>query len=179
MKNDAFTIDILPEQAMRKPLDEKMVVEQLEKMGDTPFVLDRCTMELEENLFLPKSRLNALRREITARLTGHDNKAESAPILLPSVVMPKNTVAPIDPILSLEITDVHGLSGYLTLDCEELVLPVEAFNNWEKLKMAVTAAVATGKTVTLGLPRIMDNGWSAAFKERLPEIETYGHHAGD
>lgn len=52
----------------QKPPDTKRYVEQLTKLGDTPFKVGQCEIEMEGDCFMPVSALNALRREGVARL---------------------------------------------------------------------------------------------------------------
>lgn len=56
------------ERAQKQPVTSEKVKEQLSKMGDVPFQLAEMAVEMEEDLFLPISRLNALRREAVERL---------------------------------------------------------------------------------------------------------------
>lgn len=48
--------------ARNRPLTEEAVREQMEKTGGTPFRMAACKANLEENISLPVSQLNALRR---------------------------------------------------------------------------------------------------------------------
>ncbi len=53
----------VPERAINRPLTEETVHEQISKTGGTRFGADSVKIILGENLSLPKSALNALRRE--------------------------------------------------------------------------------------------------------------------
>lgn len=53
---------ILPDLAQNKPITKEKVIEQLSKTGDTPFKIENLNLILDENLFLPISTLNDLRR---------------------------------------------------------------------------------------------------------------------
>lgn len=54
--------------ARNRPLTEALVREQMEKTGTTPFRMADCIVDLEENLSLPLSQLNALRRQALEEL---------------------------------------------------------------------------------------------------------------
>ena len=58
----------IPETAIRTPLTEESVQKNLRKTGGTPFSVDALESEIGENLMLPASALNALRRNALAAL---------------------------------------------------------------------------------------------------------------
>jgi len=51
------------EEAIKVPLSEKRIREQLNKLADTPYVLENVEIDLEEDCFLPISQVNLLRRK--------------------------------------------------------------------------------------------------------------------
>ena len=59
----AFESENLAEVALNKPLDDLRLIEQLSKLGGTPFHVGKIEILLEENLSVPISALNMLRRK--------------------------------------------------------------------------------------------------------------------
>lgn len=55
-------------EAKNKPLDRKTVLEKMNKTGNTPFIFEELSLELDDNVFLPIGQLNALRREALDQL---------------------------------------------------------------------------------------------------------------
>lgn len=53
------------EEARKAPLDKAKIEKQLEKLGDTSFKLSKLEIDIDENIFIPVSVLNSLRREVT------------------------------------------------------------------------------------------------------------------
>ncbi len=53
----------LVQTAQSRPADPARIRSQLEKLGDTPFVLRNCDLQLDPMAYLPISALNALRRQ--------------------------------------------------------------------------------------------------------------------
>ena len=53
----------VPETAESRPADKAAIFKQLNKTGNTDFVFDKITIELDDGLFVPVSLLNELRRE--------------------------------------------------------------------------------------------------------------------
>lgn len=61
--NINYKLDILPTEALNKPLTEDKVFSQINKTNSTPFEFKNINIDLDDNLFLPKiSFLNELRR---------------------------------------------------------------------------------------------------------------------
>ena len=55
----------VPQTAQNRPCDEDMLKKQLSKLGDTIYVLKNFTAEIDGELAVSASQLNALRRELT------------------------------------------------------------------------------------------------------------------
>ncbi|MBQ9783144.1 MAG: U32 family peptidase [Clostridia bacterium] len=58
----ATVLGAIPEEARTAPLTEDAVRRSFSKLGNTPYVAERVTVELEAGLMLPVSGMNALRR---------------------------------------------------------------------------------------------------------------------
>ncbi len=56
------------EKAIKVPMDEEKIEKQLGKLGNTPYVLENIVIEKDENISLPISILNELRREAIEKL---------------------------------------------------------------------------------------------------------------
>lgn len=57
------TLDVIPEEAKNRPLDEETVINQISKTASTPYEFQNIKVDLDNNAFLPKlSTLNELRR---------------------------------------------------------------------------------------------------------------------
>lgn len=57
-----------PDTALTRPIDEAFAREQIGKLGQTPFYLDKFTFSTDGSYILPKSALNALRRSALENL---------------------------------------------------------------------------------------------------------------
>jgi len=65
--------DILPETAIKRPLTEERIREQLGKTGGTPFIFKSIDVDLEHGLSLPISEINDIRRKLwkNCRIKGY------------------------------------------------------------------------------------------------------------
>lgn len=57
-----------PEKAIKTPTSAEKVKESLAKTGDTPFYFEHIDVEMEDDIVIPVSRINSLRREAIERL---------------------------------------------------------------------------------------------------------------
>lgn len=57
------------EHATAKALDESIFGEKLGKLGNTPYVLAEIEIEMDEQIFMPISQINQMKKEIVAGLT--------------------------------------------------------------------------------------------------------------
>ncbi len=55
--------EVLPERAVNKPLTAERISEQLQKMGSTPFNIVKLDLEIDEDIVIPISELNNVRRK--------------------------------------------------------------------------------------------------------------------
>jgi len=58
-----------PEEALTRPLDEAGLTARLAKTGGTPYRMTDCRAAVEPGLTLPAAAVNAMRRDVLARLT--------------------------------------------------------------------------------------------------------------
>jgi putative protease len=63
-----ITVDKIIEQAMKVSLSEDKVISQLSKLGNTPYELININMNMDENISIPISVLNQLRRNAIEKL---------------------------------------------------------------------------------------------------------------
>ena len=64
--NVSYSLDVIPETAQNRPLEEKNVIAQINKTTDSIFKFDNIDVELDSDIFLPKfsATLNDLRRNV-------------------------------------------------------------------------------------------------------------------
>ncbi|MCM1358101.1 MAG: U32 family peptidase, partial [Prevotella sp.] len=59
----------IPEKAVNRPTDTELLKKQLSKLGDTVFSIGTLTADIENGLIVSAGKINALRRELTEKLT--------------------------------------------------------------------------------------------------------------
>ncbi len=60
--------DFIPEQAKNQPLTENEIREQIDRLGNTPYYFTNLEFDLDNNLFIPISKVNELRRKAIEKL---------------------------------------------------------------------------------------------------------------
>ena len=69
--NIDFTItsDLIPVDSINSPITSERIIDQINKLGGTPYEFGKIDIELDENLYIPSiSKLNQLRRDCISRL---------------------------------------------------------------------------------------------------------------
>ena len=67
--NFNLTSDLIPDTAIKSPITKERIIEQINKLGGTPFEFENIDIDLEDNTYLPSiSKLNELRRNAISRL---------------------------------------------------------------------------------------------------------------
>lgn len=70
------------EKALTRAINEEAVTTQLNKTGGTPFRITACTVELEEGISIPLSKINELRRSTLEELEALRRKGRQKPTAL-------------------------------------------------------------------------------------------------
>jgi len=63
-----ISIDCIPQTSVNKPVDSEYVFNQFSKTIDSPFEFTNLNYNIDDNLYVPVSKLNELRRDIIKRL---------------------------------------------------------------------------------------------------------------
>lgn len=77
-ENTVTLEDGLISEALNVPTSKDVIIEKLNKLGDTPFICNTFNIELDDNVFVPMKILNELRRKVCEELINirRNNKKE-------------------------------------------------------------------------------------------------------
>ena len=67
-ENSIKLTDITIDKAIKNVTDKNVLIEKLSKLGDTPFKVKSIDFDIDEDIFIPLSNLNELRRKLTSEL---------------------------------------------------------------------------------------------------------------
>lgn len=135
--NITINSNIVPQLAENSPITKDRIISQLNKTGNTQFEFSNITTELDDNLFIPATCLNELRRTALEKLEEfakenykrnflNDNKSTHLYNLLNITRVPKYCIL----LNNLDLTE-----NYSNLDIDYLYIPFKYFidSNYEHL----------------------------------------------
>ncbi len=144
--------------ASNRPLDEATLIEQLGRLGDTPYQLATLTAHIAGNPFAPVSLLNQLRRQAVAALAEAQGQPPARAIreparalaeMLAAIAPPAPSAAP---HLHLLVRSPRQLAAAIDLRPASITLD---YLDLEGLKPALAQARAAGIAVRVAAPRIL------------------------
>lgn len=59
---EEVTIDFIVQEANKKPVSKDQIKEKLTKLGNTPYIIEKMSIDCDKGVFLPVSKINELRR---------------------------------------------------------------------------------------------------------------------
>lgn len=170
------------ETAQRRPTNIDEIREQLGRLGDTPYELGELTLALPDNVMLPRSVLNDLRRRAIQDLAS----AETVPTIHPNAlsdlrakVVPPARLAGVStttPTLSVVVRNLGQLDRVLQWSSDRLPRPAAVYCDFEDLrgyKEAVPRARAAGMPIALATLRVWkpgEEGFQAPIVRAEPDM---------
>lgn len=177
-KKTMLVSEIIPETPLKNPLDEKMIKEQLSKVGGTGFISGKIEIELDENLFLSRGQLNLLRKSVIEALEKSiEKKPENINTAIRRIPLEdelgknqKNQHCE-KKRLSLafdNLPTIEFIEGLLEECLDELVLPMLP-KETKELEAIIEMGKEKGFDLLLAPPRILDTQWSEIMKKEWPK----------
>lgn len=85
--------DNIVEKATGMGTSSSRVLEQLSKLGDTPFIVDNSSLDIEEGIFIPISKMNELRRQAVSKLIEMRENSEKEVVIHSSLPVQKHELS--------------------------------------------------------------------------------------
>ncbi|MCX9012986.1 MAG: DUF3656 domain-containing protein [Candidatus Methanoperedens sp.] len=150
--------------AKNKPLSRKMIADQLKKLGNTVFEAHEVEFETDDNIFIPVSELNSLRRDAVSQL--ENRRAQkwkrrcSKPVIPEKSLERKNPES--RPILSVNTGSIECLEAAIDSGADVVYIGNEPqmnaderrFPDKENLSYAIEYGKDKGVSVLISTPRI-------------------------
>ena len=147
------------ERALKTPLTQERVREQLSKLGQTTFVLKDISMQIDENITLPIKTLNQLRRECIEELSNHLSH-KKIHFHSPKTLMPLNKKISSQHEFHILVTTINQLKTVLKNSKVEYVYYSYQHDALEAYKLCQLYK----KKMNLFIPRICKDEDLAAIK---------------
>jgi len=153
--NNEATIegDKIVEEAMKVALSKEKVDTQLKKLGNTPYELDLLEIELDDNVSLPISLLNQMRRDCiellnTERISIKDRKYKNKIVKYKPVQYNRNKQQEI----SVKVKNLEQLKSALECNIDRIY-----YEDTNSIDKAMSLAMKYNKKVIYSAPRIIRN----------------------
>ncbi len=156
-----------PQKAIRQAVTEENLNVQMSKTGGTPYFCTDVQSKVDENLYMPVSEMNALRRKLLDAMS-----AERAKPLerrsLPMPEKPGNVPAIADPVSIYQVRTADQLSPELAeLKPEYLYMPLtEMYGHFDALKPFTDR----GTVPVVILPRVITDNETKDVSRMLSEL---------
>lgn len=144
--------------AKNAPLTREKVLEQLTRLGDTPFEAEKLILHMDESSFLPVSALNQLRRQTVEALNEMVAQGrQRTTIILEPWQSPKDTLAPRPEhrILAVRVRHLERLEEAFASTAGEILFGWDDPVDEKILEAAGRLADQYKKTYRWVLPRIL------------------------
>ncbi len=180
----SVTGDLFPEEAVNKPLTRERISEQLGKMGSTPFNIVDLTLDIDNNVVIPISELNNIRRKASELLenkrilsgrrkikTGNDeliSSIEYFPGNIP-ISLEKNRDTNEKAKISVMLYSEFDNLDFNKIKADRLYLPFDSFLKGT-VKELVREYREEGKEVFAYIPAIIKGNYSEIINKNLQDI---------
>lgn len=169
----------LPEKATNKPLTKERIEEQLRKMGSTPFQVSELTVDMDDDIVIPVSELNNIRRKAAGLLESKrvlsfkkeyvsiDNEHIGSLLYFPGNNRKQDNKLKISAMLY----DLPGKLDLSKLNIDRAYVPfTELMGN--NCKLRADELRAAGKEVYAYIPTIIRGKGTDIIKRNLSEVSS-------
>ncbi len=111
--------DFILEESLKNPATENSIIKQLDRLNDTPYIINNVTYNISNNIFIPSSKLNELRRQGIIEL---DNKRLNLNRFINKIEIDYNPIsyAEIKPKLSVYCETIDQYNACIDLEVENI-----------------------------------------------------------
>ena len=169
--NINITSSKCPEQAKNSGLSKEIIIKQFSKTNNTPYEFCEFNIELEDNLFLPNSVLNELKREALSKvkafaISNISRNLGNKNLLSRINFYTETSTSTLKIALLLNNLNLESYDNLQKIDT--LYIPLKFFinkNYYDKIKYLSTKA-----SLYIYLPTIMRNNYNNLFANNLENI---------
>ncbi len=129
-ENEIIVHGAIVSRAESKPISKNSIATQLKKLGNTVFEADEIEFEIDENIFIPVSLLNELRRRAVAELEAERAQKWKRRCKKPEISSEKIN-AEIKPILVVNTSTIESFEDAVDGGADVVYVGGEAFGNKE------------------------------------------------
>lgn len=170
------TGDYVPEPAINRPLSAETARTQIEKTGSTPYYIEDCTFEIGENLSVPLSEINAIRRKAIDDLTvirgNRYPKRKTAPVCLETAAS-RRAKSAVAPALSVYLYEWRNRKELRDIRADRVYLPVLPSFEREHIHI-IQSMREKGMQVYISIPPVTKGEADSRLKEQSKKLKGLG-----
>ena len=166
--------NFIAETAKNRPLTLDTLKNQIGRLGNSIFALEKISAELDENLMIPISELNEVRRRVVEQLESlRLKKFEREKIIVPIDDKPLSPIPySLSPKLVAHVDTVEKLKAALDAGADEILFGGETFNAIRNAHCVMRNEIVDlvhlrGKKIYLATPRLVCENEIAALEKIL------------
>ncbi len=159
-ENDIAVRGAKVSKAEAKPVSKNSIIDQLKKLGNTIFEAQEIRFEVDDNIFIPVSELNSLRREAVSRLErlcAQKWKRQCSVLNIPGIT-PEEIETDIRPVLSVNAGSIECLEAAVDSGADAVYIGGENFESeidTDDLRYAIEYGKGKGVRVFISTARIV------------------------
>ncbi|VVB87073.1 Peptidase family U32 [uncultured archaeon] len=143
-----------------KPISKNSITEQLKKLGNTIFEAQEIRFEIDDNIFIPVSGLNSLRREAVSLLEGLRAQKWKRQCSMLNIhgITPGERKPDIEPVLSVNAGSIECLEAAVDSGADAVYIGGENFGgkiDTDDLRYAIEYGKGKGVSVFISTARIV------------------------
>ncbi|WP_031516067.1 DUF3656 domain-containing U32 family peptidase [Desulfofalx alkaliphila] len=174
------------QRAEKRPLTEEFLAKQLNRLGNTPFALDRLQCKISGDVMYPVRVINELRRSVLEDLERHRSAAFSREKLSPQVFSGrvKESMAELDkaqplpqgkPKLAVNVTQLAAVKAVVDAGAQVVYFGGESYRSAkpvtpQQVQQAADYCHQRGVELVLSTPRILQDDELQSFNRFLEQV---------
>ncbi|OPJ55175.1 DUF3656 domain-containing U32 family peptidase [Alkalithermobacter paradoxus] len=171
-KNEIIVIsDKKVEKAIKIPIDDEKIKKQLSKLGNTPYTLENINIQKDDDISIPVSILNEMRRSAIEKLDNKRkklNQREDVEIRIDEDAKTNKAIRDIK--IRIKIKSIDVLKEIINEDIDLIY-----YEDSDTLKEAIEICKSKNKNIAYSLPRIVRNDQykiiNKVFDENIENIQ--------
>jgi putative protease len=154
--------------AESKPMSKDSIEAQLKRLGNTVFEARKISFNLDENIFIPVSELNELRRRAVEELEDERTKKWKRRCKKPKIVSQKRN-AEIKTVLAVNTSTIEGFEAAVDGGADIVYIGGEVFGNNKPQMKALRVTPLEGVSTYRKAIRVVWESRTARFRSENPQ----------
>ena len=164
-------IGSIVEKAKNQSLSSNRIIKQLSKTGEYPFELDYTNIDIEDDIFIPISEINKLRRDALEKLSNNIQKNYyRKSIEINRNKLPKSSKFNKETNINILVRNYDQLEVIKHFNIKNVYIESELLE-LEDIKKMITMCKRHYTNVFIALPRIFDRNAQKSYLQKLEELK--------